>query len=219
MTHIANCMRPPAGASSPVYITMETSFLSSVSAFRITSSSSMNYHLPRRSKSLKNLQADEDPVEPVPLLEKSPSTVSPQPQSGTASRYQLWPSKSPAVQSRPTFAFDKLSALSVGRSSSSLSDTVVSQETVPFWQRSGSLARRRKVSVPELGNTMTTVQEMPLDSRKNDSTILHLRYIDTKQPPSLDGHPCAKHRQMSSAMKDPAVLQAQTGGPVLLAVL
>ncbi|OAG05209.1 uncharacterized protein CC84DRAFT_1094636 [Paraphaeosphaeria sporulosa] len=134
MTHIANCMRPAAAPSSPVYITMETSFLS--------------------------------PVNSLPLLpDRSPSILSPQSQSGSASRYQLWPSKSPATaQPRTTFASDKLSALSVGRSSSSLSDTVVSQETVPFWQRSGSLARRRKVSVPELGSTMTTVQEMPIDS-------------------------------------------------------
>ncbi|KAJ4356127.1 uncharacterized protein N0V89_004155 [Didymosphaeria variabile] len=124
----------------------------------------MNYHLPRRSKSLRNLQADPNSADSAPLLEKSPSLVSPQSQSSTSSRYQLWPSKSPAVQSRPIFASDKLSALSVARSSSSLSDTVVSQETVPFWQRSGSLARRRKVSVPELGSTMTTVQEMPIDS-------------------------------------------------------
>jgi hypothetical protein len=28
------------------------------------------------------------------------------------------------------------------------------------------LSRRRKISVPELGNTMTTVQEVPIDSRK-----------------------------------------------------
>ncbi|KAL5373036.1 hypothetical protein PMIN02_012508 [Paraphaeosphaeria minitans] len=139
MTHIANCMRPAAAPSSPVYITMETSFLS---------------------------PADPESADSLPLLpDRSPSILSPQSQNGGASRYQLWPSKSPAaVQPRTTFASDKLSALSVGRSSSSLSDTVVSHETVPFWQRSGSLARRRKVSVPELGSTMTTVQEMPIDS-------------------------------------------------------
>ncbi|KAF2446821.1 hypothetical protein P171DRAFT_239835 [Karstenula rhodostoma CBS 690.94] len=143
MTHIANCMRSAAGPSSPVYITMETSFLSPADP-----------------------DPDPDPVASLPLLpERSPSTLGPQTHSASASRYQLWPSKSPATtQPRPTFACDKLSALSVGRSSSSLSDTVVSQETVPFWQRSGSLARRRKVSVPELGSTMTTVQEMPIDS-------------------------------------------------------
>ena len=61
---------------------------------------------------------------------------------------------------------DKLAALSVGRSGTSLSDTAVPTETVPFWQRSGSMSRRRKVSVPELSGTMTTVQEMPVDSRK-----------------------------------------------------
>jgi hypothetical protein len=141
----------------------------------ITFPASMNYHLPRRSKSLRALKADPapDPLESMPLPpERSPSIASPQSQSGSASKYQLWPSKSlAAVQPRPTFASDKLSALSVARSSSSLSDTIISQETVPFWQRSSSLARRRKVSVPELGNTMTTVQEMPLDSRKHHLAI------------------------------------------------
>ncbi|KAF2636469.1 hypothetical protein P280DRAFT_483741 [Massarina eburnea CBS 473.64] len=67
----------------------------------------------------------------------------------------------------------------MGRSATSLSDTAVPHESVPFWQRSSSLARRRKVSVPELGNTMTTVQETAIDSptipgrpplRKNSST-------------------------------------------------
>lgn len=180
----------------------------------------MNYHLPRRSKSLRNLQADPSPLDPAPLLEKSPSIISPQASSGSLSRYQLWPSKSPATQSRSTFASDKLSALSVGRSSSSLSDTVVAQETVPFWQRSGSLARRRKVSVPELGPTMTTVQEMPIDSRMANPVISCLvRYADVKQPPSLVDLPFAKHRQRSLAMKDPAALQAQTGEPARLAML
>ncbi|KAF1977879.1 hypothetical protein BU23DRAFT_550551 [Bimuria novae-zelandiae CBS 107.79] len=140
MTHIANCMRPAVEASSPVYITVRASFLS---------------------------PADPVFVESVSPLDKSPSFQSLQSQSNTSSKYQLWPSassKSPVAQSRPTFSSDKLSALSMGRSSTSLSDTVVSQETVPFWQRSGALARRRKVSVPELGSTMTTVQEMPIDS-------------------------------------------------------
>ncbi|KAJ4297868.1 hypothetical protein N0V90_005767 [Kalmusia sp. IMI 367209] len=111
--------------------------------------------------------ADQESADAVPLLEKSPSIASLQSQQSTASKYQLWPSassKSPVGQSRPSFSTDKLSALSMGRSPTSLSDTAVSQETVPFWQRSGSLARRRKVSVPELGSTMTTVQEMPIDS-------------------------------------------------------
>lgn len=168
MTHIANCMRPAApDASSPVYITMETSFLSPVSAPRNTSSPPMNHFAPRRSKSLRNLQAEsEESIESISPLEKSPSA--------TTSKYQFWPSasfKSPLGQSRPAFSSDRLSALSMGRSSTSLSDTVVTQETVPFWQRSGSLARRRKVSVPELGSTMTTVQEMPLDSRKSNLTF------------------------------------------------
>ncbi|KAF2624243.1 hypothetical protein BU25DRAFT_433735 [Macroventuria anomochaeta] len=117
----------------------------------------MNYHLPRRSCSLRDLQATRDSnVLSAPLL-KSPSTTN-LPQA--ASRYQLWPSsKSPVGSSS-----DKLAALSVGRSGTSLSDTAVLPETVPFWQRAGSMSRRRKVSVPELSGTMTTVQEMPVDS-------------------------------------------------------
>lgn len=131
----------------------------------------MNYHLPRRSKSLRNIQAEKDSLSPLGPSDKSPSfsfvNLQLHSQSST-SKYQLWPvpsSKSP-VGVRPVVSSDKLSALSMGRSSTSLSDTAISQETVPFWQRSGSLSRRRKVSVPELGSTMTTVQETSIDSRK-----------------------------------------------------
>jgi len=174
MTHIANCMRP-APHPEHVYITMETSFLSIVSLLHSPDRCShpMMLHIPRRSKSLKNLQAGtNDERDSVLLLDGSP-TLSSQPAS---SKYQLWPSslsKSPIGQSRPTLSSDKLSALSMGRSSTSLSDTVVTQETVPFWQRSSSLARRRKVSVPELGSTMATVQEMPIDSRKHPVRTHH----------------------------------------------
>jgi hypothetical protein len=63
-------------------------------------------------------------------------------------------------------ATDKLAALAVGRSATSLSDTAIPPEATPFWQRAGSMSRRRKVSVPELQGTMTTVHEMPVDSRK-----------------------------------------------------
>lgn len=123
----------------------------------------MNYHLPRRSCSLRDLQATKDLNVPSAPLLKSPSTTNlPQ----TASRYQLWPSAKSPVGS-PS---DKLAALSVGRSGTSLSDTAVPTETVPFWQRGGSMSRRRKVSVPELSGTMTTVQEMPVDSRKQPQT-------------------------------------------------
>jgi hypothetical protein len=123
----------------------------------------MSYHLPRRSRSLREIQATKDIILPNGPLVKSPSLATlTQP---TSSRYQLWPtSRSPVGTQRFNSSYDKLAALSVGRSSTSLSDTAV--ESVPFWQRTGSLARRRKVSVPELGNTMTTVQETAIDSRK-----------------------------------------------------
>jgi hypothetical protein len=128
----------------------------------------MSYHLPRRSRSLREIQATREIIAPNGELNKSPSLASlNQPTSATTSRYQLWPSsRSPVGQVKNNSSFDKIAALSVGRSSTSLSDTAVLPESVPFWQRSSALARRRKVSVPELGNTMTTVQEMAIDSRK-----------------------------------------------------
>lgn len=66
-------------------------------------------------------------------------------------------------------------ALSMGRSATSLSDTAIGsgRETPTSWpKRAGSLSRRRKVSVPDLSpmgaaNTMATVQEAGLDSRKS----------------------------------------------------
>jgi hypothetical protein len=142
----------------------------------------MSFHLPRRSRSLREIQATRDTTTinpPNASLAKSPSLASlNQPNSAGAtstSRYQLWPtSRSPVGQQQPknSSSFDKIAALSVGRSSTSLSDTAVLPESVPFWQRTSALARRRKVSVPELGNTMTTVQEMAIDSRK-----FHIAYV------------------------------------------
>ncbi|KAH9864987.1 hypothetical protein IAQ61_008933 [Plenodomus lingam] len=135
MTHIASCLRPDVDHAS-VYITQETGSTSTIARDQ-------------------NLSA-------APLA-KSPSLASLT--QTTASRYQLWPpSKSPVGPTKPGNAADKLAALSVARSTTSLSDTAALPESVPFWQRAGSLSRRRKVSVPELGSTMTTVQEMPIDS-------------------------------------------------------
>jgi hypothetical protein len=164
MTHIANCMRSDTKESS-VYISLETSSRMSVSHTHPISVP-MNHHLPRRSCSLKDLQATRDANLSGAPATKSP-TLAPLPQL-TSSRYQLWPSaKSPVGLSRAQQSSDKLAALAVGRSSTSLSDTAVLPESsLPFWSRSGSLSRRRKISVPELGNTMTTVQEVPIDSRK-----------------------------------------------------
>jgi hypothetical protein len=128
----------------------------------------MSFHLPRRSRSLREIQSTrETPVtQPKAPLTKSPSLANLS-QPATASRYQLWPaSKSPVGGPKNAASAEKIAALSVGRSSTSLSDTAVLPESVPFWQRTSALARRRKVSVPELGNTMTTVQEMAIDSRK-----------------------------------------------------
>lgn len=168
MAHIASCIRPDADKSS-VYISQETPARIMVCAPPLLDMSQMNYHLPRRSCSLKNLQATRDSTAPAAPLVKSPSLASltTQPTTTTTSKYQLWPSaKSPVGFPKPTPSSDKLAALSVARSSTSLSDTAVLPDSVPFWQRTGSLSRRRKVSVPELGSTMTTVQEMAIDSRK-----------------------------------------------------
>lgn len=166
MTHIANCMRLDPNQTSSVYITLETS---STTMVRLPAplSVSMNYHLPRRSRSLRDLQATQDSNLPLLVQTKSPPLAAPaQP---TPSKYHLWLSaKSPGHSSKSSHSSsDRLTALAAGRSPTSLSDTaVLSENSLPFWQRTGSLSRRRKVSVPELGTTMTTVQEMPLDSRK-----------------------------------------------------
>lgn len=172
MAHIASCIRPDADKSS-VYITQETSARMTVSVSPPLPDSSaisqMDHHLPRRARSLKDLQtASKDAASlPASTLAKSPSLATlNQP---ATSKYQLWPSaKSPIGVGLPkaSSSSEKLAALAVGRSSTSLSDTAVVPESLPFWQRTGSLSRRRKVSVPELGTTMTTVQEMPIDSRK-----------------------------------------------------
>ena len=137
----------------------------------------MNHHLPRRACSLKDLQATRDSSPQSATLTKSPSLANiTQP---AASRYQLWPlARSPVGLSKPNQSSDKLAALSVGRSSTTLSDTAVLPEGVPFWQRTASLSRRRKVSVPELSSTMTTVQEMAIDSRELYQDSLYQQVVD-----------------------------------------
>jgi hypothetical protein len=215
MNHIANCMKPD-GERASVHITHETSFFRmSVSpqpqnAFHLLE---MSNHLPRRSRSLREIQATKETIlSPPGSLAKSPSLANLTQQPAT-SRYQLWPSsRSPVGQPKNNSSFDKISALSVGRSSTSLSDTAVLPESVPFWQRSSALARRRKVSVPELGNTMTTVQESAIDSRKfykqyNQSTPAHI-----VQPQFLVDHRCVRSHMRLLAMKGQPARQAPTGG-------
>jgi hypothetical protein len=123
----------------------------------------MNYQFPRRSSSLKELQASKELNSP---LLKSPSFSNLT--SSSTSRYQLWPSARSPVGS----SSDKVAALAAGRSGTSLSDTAALPESLPFWQRTGSLSRRRKVSITELSATMTTVQEVSIDSRKCRATSL-----------------------------------------------
>ena len=162
MTHISNCMRPDVDKAN-VYIASETS----------PTKSPVSWHFPfalmphqglRRSHSLKETQIVKETVR---ALERRPSRLGLQQQS-TTSKYQLWPpaSRSLVGLARPLLLSDRSMALSMGRSPTSLSDTAVSPENIPFWHRGGSLSRRRKISVPELGSTMTTVQETAVDSRK-----------------------------------------------------
>ncbi|EUC42492.1 hypothetical protein COCMIDRAFT_103316 [Bipolaris oryzae ATCC 44560] len=143
MTHIANCMRSDPDHTS-VYITLETS------------SSPMVRHSLLSPATTTTTQAKSPPLS----SSSQPSTQQ------APSKYQLWLSaKSPALGSKTSHSADRVAALAAGRSPTSLSDTaLLSENSLPFWQRTGSLSRRRKVSVPELGSTMTTVQEMPLDS-------------------------------------------------------
>jgi hypothetical protein len=94
-------------------------------------------------------------------------------QSGPV-KYLLWPlpSKSPVSQepvseSQISPGLERMQALNAGRSPTSLSDTAATPElTHTLWHRSGSISRRRKISVPELGASMATVQEFDIDSRK-----------------------------------------------------
>jgi hypothetical protein len=183
----------------------------------------MSYHLPRRSRSLREIQASSDtftlPSNAAPLT-KSPSLAN-LAQPATTSRYQLWPaSRSPVGQQKNNNAsFDKIAALSVGRSSTSLSDTAVLPESVPFWQRTSALARRRKVSVPELGNTtMTTVQEMAIDSRESDLIIMYGTLPNTSKLRFQADHLCVSCQMRLLVMRGPAAHQAQTGELVPLAM-
>ncbi|KAF2200515.1 hypothetical protein GQ43DRAFT_70023 [Delitschia confertaspora ATCC 74209] len=136
MAHIAHCMRHDADKSN-IHISAEMTLRS---------------------------PASKEQIRP---LEKSPSLVSLH-QQLPPPKYNFWPSsasRSPVGLARLNLSADRTTALSMGRSPTSLSDTAASPESsLPFWQRSSSLSRRRKVSVPELGQTMATVQEAAIDS-------------------------------------------------------
>ena len=162
MTHISNCMRPDVDKAN-VYIALETSPTKSPVSWHFPFTLMLHQGL-RRSHSLKETQIVKETVR---APERRPSRLGLQQQS-TTSKYQLWPpaSRSLAGLARPLLLSDRSMALSMGRSPTSLSDTAVSPENIPFWHRGGSLSRRRKISVPELGSTMTTVQETTVDSRK-----------------------------------------------------
>lgn len=84
-----------------------------------------------------------------------------------AGRYQLWPR--PPKPSLPSLSVEIPAMAYHGRSPTSLSDTALHRETGTHWMRHGiTLARRRKISVPDLRGkaTMGTVLEHTADSRR-----------------------------------------------------
>jgi hypothetical protein len=162
----------------------------------------------QRSCSLKDIQTVKDSST---AFGTRPSKLALQQQP--TSKYQLWPTttnRSPLGLNRPSPLSDRSIALSMGRSPTSLSDTAVSPDAVPFWHRGGSLSRRRKVSVPELGGTMATVQEAAVDSRK--STPRNRFCTSNKcQQPFLEGPLSANPHPRDSDTNDPAVPQEIAG--------
>lgn len=174
MTHIANCMRPEV-LKANVYIMSETP-LSSSPVSDLPPAALMPHQTLQRSRSLKDKQTVKDSTRAFGFR---PSKLALQQQP--TSKYQLWPTtsnRSPLGSNRLATSSDRSIALSMGRSPTSLSDTAVSPDAVPFWHRGGSLSRRRKISVPELGGTMATVQETAVDSRKSGPAI-HMCPADT----------------------------------------
>ncbi|KAF1812648.1 hypothetical protein P152DRAFT_344595 [Eremomyces bilateralis CBS 781.70] len=141
MTHIANCLRHGVGRTSPDNYIVDVEALSSNNSTARSDLSSSN----------------------------SPSMSQEMMTGRVAVKYQLWPNPSRPSQVHwlDQISSDKSMALSAGRSSTSLSDTVVANDNFGRLTRSGSLARRRKISVPELGPTtmtMVTVRELAVDS-------------------------------------------------------
>lgn len=175
----------------------------------------MNYHIPVRSHSLRNLQTFKETEGCGGAEEKSAAVISP-PLRSSPARYQLWPSSALKTSSQsitPNASVERLNILSMGRSPTSLSDTAASEDSASFWQRAGSLTRRRKVSVPELGQTMTTVQEFAIDSRGYTLYVLSNTVLMSIQRLFPDGHHCERLLRIHhSTMKDPVAFQGVHGG-------
>ncbi|KAF2460608.1 Up-regulated during septation-domain-containing protein [Lineolata rhizophorae] len=135
MTHIANCMRTDA---ENLCFAEETVQPPRNNALMEAAKMVESQALPRRQ--LKHSKSQKFQLQPP---EGNPQSSSSQVSPNT----------------------DKSIALSAGRSPTSLSDTAVGRDGLGiFRSRAGSISRRRKVSVPELGSTMTTVQEQSVDS-------------------------------------------------------
>jgi hypothetical protein len=166
MTHIANCMRRTFDKPDTVYIMEETPTPPIVSP-NINSPCVELGALRPNCGPLTTCQSGNTISEPSEKLDKTEQLVVGRSQQSF--KYQLWPRPSKAAQSfAPTLLTEKNMALAMGRSPTSLSDTLVNfEKNTTFWRRGGSLSNRRKISVPELSSNakMVTVQETAMDSR------------------------------------------------------
>lgn len=88
-------------------------------------------------------------------------------QSDSSKKYQLFPREKrlPVLNSNKGLDSDKATAMAPAASSNEKTDFQTGLNGLKKRLNQHSLARRRKISVPEVG-PMTTVQEMPMDSRK-----------------------------------------------------
>jgi hypothetical protein len=164
MTHIANCIRSFVPAKDGVYIPIQTPPASS-SYFNYSTKSSS-----RRSKrfsartslglamSVSPIELSETKPEPVNSLRLDPSS----PLAGRLpTKYQLFPRKA----QQQSVIMEPIVPSIQHRSPSSLSDHSIPSRG-GLWIRGSSLARRRKVSVPELRQQAELQSSKPIiDSR------------------------------------------------------
>lgn len=133
----------------------------------------------------QNLTEDQTGLD---ISEQSPHSASFEGEEPT--KYQLWPhppSRAACSLGLSAYFDHKSMALAVGRSPTSLSDTVITQDNSLSWRLGGSLARRRNISVPELNNkidqsTRSTYQESFADSRMlQPLAFIHRNTTDSQQ--------------------------------------
>ena len=153
MTHIAHCLRSPSGT------TVETTYNYPASASVVSDPDRLAGPVRGLLAAFPMLNWSSS-QKSVDLGQDSERTAVVRPT--TTSRYQLWPSSrvtSPGPE-RPR-------ALTTGRASSSLSDTAVDKGAESMFTKNTSFTGRRKHGLPEIhAGAMTTVHELPIDSRK-----------------------------------------------------